>query len=276
MNNGNLTMSKFGGPFAITKRVMNHVPWVLLMAGIGMSLGSRSAAAQDDDGMQREPRRPSITVSGEGEVKAKPDTVAISLGVVTEAATAQQAMTANNEAMQQLFDVLDQQQIAGKDRQTVRFDVSPQYRQEQPGPRGPGGPQAEEPREPRIVGYQVTNEVRIKVRQVSKLGPVLDAVVGAGSNRIHGIEFSVDDRDKLMDDARRDAIRRARAKAELFAEAADVSLGDVITIREEDFARPMPQPQYMMMEARSAPIAEGEQTITARVQVTFRLNTQSE
>lgn len=260
-------------------RVMKCTQGMLLVMGAVMVVAAGGPAmAQDDNSeLDRERSRPSITVTGEGEVQSKPDVVAIKIGVVTEAANAQQALASNSEAMQQLFEVLDAQNIAEKDRQTRRFDVSPQYRHDQPDPRRPGALQDEPSREPRIVGYQVTNEVRIKLREVSRLGAVLDAVVSAGSNRIHGIEFSIDNRDELMNEARRDAVRRAREKAELFAEAAGVSVGTVVTIREEDFMRPMPQGQpMMMMESRSAPIAEGEQTLTARVHITFRLQTESE
>jgi len=237
----------------------------------------RPAAAQQE-GDAEQPRR-TIAVSGQGEVQAASDTVAINVGVVTEADSAKKALAANNQAMQQLFNVLDRQQIDKKDRQTVRFDVSPQYQQEQP----PGMRHADEmrpgtgePQEPRIIGYQVTNEVRIQLRDVSQLGTVLDAVVNAGSNRINSIEFSVEDSEQLLDKARRRAVENAREKAELLAEAAGASVGNVVTIREQQVSQPLSQNRYMMAEAQAVPIAPGEQTLAAQVDVTFELEVQSE
>ncbi|WP_161604565.1 SIMPL domain-containing protein [Roseiconus nitratireducens] len=213
---------------------------------------------------------PSISVSGEGEVQSKPDMAAISVGVVTEAESAKQALEANNEAMQRLFESLDQMQIEDKDRQTVRFDISPQYRREDP--RRQQLQQDDASRQPRIVGYQVTNQLRIKVRRISELGNVLDAVVAAGSNRVEGIQFAVDNQDNLLDEARKAAIEDARRKAQLFAKAADVSLGRVLRIQERGGAQPVGGPRMMMMaEGRSTPIASGEQTISAQVDVVFGL-----
>jgi len=241
----------------------------LLTMAIALIIGPASSvtSAQSSDHAHRP--HPSITVTGEGEVQAVPDQVAITLGVVTEAETAQQALQANNQAMQQLFETLDRQQIAKQDRQTTRFDVSPQYRPDQPSPRSR---QQEAPQSPRIVGYQVTNTVRVQVNDVSKLGNVLDTVVSAGSNRINGIQFSIEERESLLKQARQRAIENARDKAKLFAQAAGVSLGSVVTIREQGGASPVPQPRYQMAAARSVPIAAGEQTITASVHVEYELN----
>ena len=227
------------------------------------------ASAQSADGDERSAaERPTIVVTGMGDVQAAPNVAEINVGVVTEAASASQALSANNRAMEQLFGVLQQQGIAEKDRQTTNFNVSPQYRHDD----GRRPLPADAPGEPQIVGYQVSNSVHIKVRKIAELGKVLDAVVGAGSNQIHGIQFSIDQQNALKDDARKKAMAQAWRKAELLARAAGAQVGPVVKIEEYERSDPGPQPRMMMMEAAgSVPIAAGEQTVEAHVRVTYQL-----
>jgi uncharacterized protein YggE len=144
---------------------------------------------------------PSITVVGEGKVTAKPDMAQVQVGVVTEAPSAAKALKDNNDAMQRLFATLEDKGIAKKDVQTANFSVTPQYK------RGPHGEQL-----PEVVGCQVSNEVRVKVRNLESLGPVLDDVVQQEANRVQGVSFAVADPTPLLDEARR--------KAELYAKEA--------------------------------------------------------
>ena len=125
-----------------------------------------------------------IRVTGVGQVKAPPDMATIYTGVVTQASDAELALAANNSAMRQIMRVLTEQQVAKKDIQTSSFNVSPEY--ERP-PRG-GRPTQ------KIIGYRVTNQVQVHVRNLPNLGEVLDALVSAGSNRVSGISFGIDDR----------------------------------------------------------------------------------
>jgi uncharacterized protein YggE len=203
----------------------------------------------------------SITVVGTGEASAKPDMAEISMGVVTQAATAGEALSANNAAMDRLLKLLAGSGIADKDVQTTQFSVSPQYRHE---PRGQAPPT--------ITGYNVTNQVRVKVRQMASLGKVLDQAVGEGANQVHGISFSVAEPESLLDAARRDAVGDAKRRAQLYAEAAGVKVGRVLLIQEQ--APRFPQPQMMAMSARAGgggavPIASGEQEFRASVTVTY-------
>lgn len=213
-----------------------------------------------------EPLRRLVSVTGAGEVQGKPDTAHIQVGVVSESETAQAAVEQNNRAMAQLLDVLREHEVPERNIQTTSFNISPQYRQDRPRPEG-GQPH------PRIIGYQVVNQVRVKVEALSRLGTILDAVVRAGANQIHGIQFSIGDDQELMDQARRSAVQDARRKAQLFAEASDVRLGAVIEIREtpSDGPRPMPMQRYQMAEAAQVPIARGELTLTAQVHITYAL-----
>lgn len=233
-------------------------------------VGSLFAATAQAAKRER-PRRsaelpPSVTVVGTGEVNARPDMAQITVGVLTEAKTAAEAMQSNNTAMEKLIDLLKQKGLEEQDIQTTSFSVSPQYRQDQPQP------QRAEP--PRIIGYQVSNLVQIKVRKLASLGGILDEVVTAGANQVHGISFSVDQDDELLDEARKKAMKDARRKAELYADAAGVTLGRTLLIQE---ATPnVPQPVYagvrMNFARESAvPIASGEQSLSALVTVTYEL-----
>jgi uncharacterized protein YggE len=205
--------------------------------------------------------QPHITVSGAGEVDAKPDMATISVGVVTEAESASAALDQNNERMQKLFDKLKERDISERDMQTANFNVSPKYQHH------PQGKEAS-----RIVGYSVSNEVRIRVRRLSGLGRILDELIQDGANQVHGISFSVDDETNLLDEARKKAMADARRKAELLADAADARLGPPLLIRDQQPSRPMPIARFRMADvAQAVPVASGEVTHSASVEVTYGL-----
>jgi len=232
-----------------------------LILAVLASVGQDAGQVNVDKGRLMER---SITVVGTGEASAKPDMAEIQLGVVTQAATAAEALSANNAAMDRLLKSLAGRGIAEKDVQTTQFSVSPQYYHE---PRGQAPP--------KITGYNVTNQVRVKVRQLATLGQVLDQAIGEGANQVHGISFSVAEQDRLLDGARRDAVGDAKRKAELYAQAAGVKVGRVLLIQEQ--SPRFPQPQMMAMTARagaggSVPVAAGEQEFRASVTVTYAID----
>lgn len=204
--------------------------------------------------------RPAITVPGRGTVSRAPDVAYVMLGVETQAPGAREALDENNRAMQQLLDTLERQDIPSKQVQTASFNVSPMYRHDDVR----NAP-------PRITGYQVTNQVRVKVSKLDGLGGLLDAVVDVGANRIHGVQFDIDDPDEATDEARKKAIEDARRKAELLAEAAGARVGRPLRIEESSGDSP-PEPMHRMMAAaESVPMAQGEQEVTARLSVTYEL-----
>jgi uncharacterized protein YggE len=201
------------------------------------------------------PRRSSVTVAGVGTVSAAADQAEITTGVVTQAATAAQALAANSQAMERLLQALGGLGIASRDIQTINVSVSPQRR-----PPKEGQP-------PEIVGYEVTNQVRVKVRDLSRLGRVLDQQVGQGANLVSGINFGVREPAPLLDEARKRAMADARRKADLYAASAGLKVGRVLSVREAGVAPPAPR---AMMSA-AVPVAPGEQEIQASVTVTFTL-----
>lgn len=204
---------------------------------------------------------PQLGVSGSGLVSAPPDTAQVSAGAVTEAATAAEALEANNAILRRVMRALRQAEIAEKDVQTEAFEVSPRYQHDREGKRAP-----------EITGYVVTNRLRVTVRVLDRLGAVLDTLVAEGANQIQGIAFSVAEPDALLDEARRRAVADARRKAGILAEAAGVRLGAVIRIDEQGSRVPAPIVRgRMAMAEASVPVAGGELDFEASVSMTWRI-----
>lgn len=217
------------------------------------------AMAADQDGKKLVP---SVTVVGSDEVSAKPDMATVQVGVVTQAQTAAKALKENTEAMQKLFQKVASLGIAENDMQTANFNVAPQHR------RGPQGQY-----DPEIVGYEVSNQLRLKVRNLAKLGDVLDQMVESGANSVQGVSFSVANPKPLQDEAREKAVADARRKAELYTKAAGVKLGRVLLIQESTPHLPQPmmfQPRAAMAGA-AVPVAPGEQEFHASITITYAI-----
>lgn len=206
--------------------------------------------------------QPTITVTGEGIVTAVPDQATVTTGVETRAASPTQALAENSTAVEALLTVLSAGGIEPRDIQTSGLGLSPQYQH----PRDGNG-------EPTVTGYVASNQLRVRVRDLDRLGPLLDALVKAGSNRLSGIEFGHSGMDKLVDQARSAAVVEAQRRARLYAEAAGARVGPVISITE--LGRTHPQPMYRMATAMdmaaAPPVAAGEQQVQASVQVVFSL-----
>jgi uncharacterized protein YggE len=187
----------------------------------------------------------------------------ISTGVVTESERSEDALRENNVVVSALMKTLDDSGVDVADRQTSNFSVSPRYSRER-----------NESGSPKIDGYRVSNQVKIVVRDLDKLGGLLDALVKSGSNQLGSIAFGLSNQDALADEARVQAVKSARKRAELYAKAAGRKVGEVLSISESAIAvpRPMMRNAMMMAEAADVPIAVGENEITASVHVVFALN----
>lgn len=236
----------------------------LLAAVITPAVAAIPVAAMAQD----RPREAVIVVSGEGEARLAPDMAVMNLAVVKQAETAGQALSDNNSAMAAVLEDLKGAGIAERDLQTSGFSIAPQYRQD----KTESG--SFEP--PVIVGYQVTNGLTVRIRDLAKLGDIIDRSVRLGINQGGDISFTNDDPASAVTEARKAAMQEALDKAKTLTDAAGVSLGRVIEI-SENFARPMPAP--MMYRATMAkemsdavPIASGENTYTVTVNVTFGLD----
>src|SRR5262245_29689555 len=218
-----------------------------------LALGTPLSVAADE-------LSPSMTVTGSATASARPDTAEVTTGVVTQAATAGQALAQNNAVMEHVLKTLTGLGVAERDIQTANLSVTPQRAESQPG----------RPRATPIVGYEVTNEVHVRVRNLAILGRLLDSLVGQGANALGGIAFSVADPAPLLEQARTRAVADARQKAQTYAMAAGAKLGRVVSIRDQTPVGPVLKGR-LMKGAEAAPIAVGEQELQVSVSVTYGL-----
>jgi uncharacterized protein YggE len=206
-----------------------------------------------------------MTVSGQGEIKAVPDEAVLSAGVVTQARKAADALAANSRAMNAVFDALKRIGIPDKSIQTSDFSVSAQYQTDQQGNTTQ-----------KIVGYQVSNNVTVIVDDLGKLGPAIDALVNSGANSMGDIAFTIRDPKPLLTEARAAAVKDALQRANTYASAAGVTLGPIASIGENGEVTNRPMIRKTMAYANAAadkatPFAAGEDSITAGVSITFEI-----
>lgn len=209
-----------------------------------------------------------LTINADGRSTRTPDLAVFSAGVTSQAKTASEALTANSTDMNRVVATLRKAGIADKDIQTSAISLNPIYGQPVVGPNGVVQ------QEPRIVGYQATNTVTVKQRELKQFGKVLDTLVAAGANQINGPSFQLDNPDAALDEARSSAMRKARARAELYASAAGLKVVRIVSISESGgYVPPMPvaYAKVSMPEAASTPVAPGEVEANVNVTVQFEL-----
>jgi hypothetical protein len=199
-----------------------------------------------------------ISVTGEARVSVPPDQAQIDGGVSSDAKTAREASDLNNAAMGKVLLALKGAGIDEKDYQTTRLSLQPQYAPNRSGPAP-------------VVGYRASNRVTIRLRDVAKVASIIDVLVGAGANDIGGINFVVSQASKLLDDAREQAIADARRKAQIYAKAAGVTLGDPLSISEEGSPGPVFRGKMAAPMAAGAVVAQGEETLSVTVSVTWAI-----
>lgn len=234
------------------------------LLALALSLAAASAAQAQD---AAKPREAVIVVTGEGRAEMAPDMALIDLGVVKDAKTAREALDANNQAMAEILAALKEAGIEDRDVQTSGFTINPQYHY-------PQSSSGENP-PPVLVGFQVANTVTLRVRDLTKLGAVLDQAVTLGVNQGGGIRFTNDKPDSAISEARKKAVDNAVAKARELTAAAGVGLGRVLEISETTFrAEPVPMMRSVAKDfAESAvPVATGENSYSVTVNVTFALD----
>ncbi|MFY0690742.1 MAG: SIMPL domain-containing protein [Paracoccaceae bacterium] len=204
-----------------------------------------------------------ITVSGEGRSSETPDMATITMGVSHEDKTAMAALAVVNESTRKLLEEMKAMGIEDRDLQTSQLSLNPQWTYVKKG-----GRERNE-----ITGYVASNLVTARIRDLDNLGVVLDKVVASGANTFRGLNFGFADASPLMDEAREMAVKDARHKAELLADAAGVELGRLVTISEAGMVPPPMPMARASMEAMSdaVPIAQGELTLTARVTLVYEI-----
>ena len=208
-----------------------------------------------------------LTVTAEGKTARVPDLAVFNAGVTSQGKTAGEALSANSADMNRVIATLKKAGIADKDIQTSQINLNPIYGQPVQRPDGMVI------QEPRIVGYQATNTVSIRSRDIKNFGKVLDALVASGANQVSGPSFQLADPSSANDEARVSAVRTARARADLYARAAGLRVVRIVSISESGGYAP-PQPMYaraMKVESDSTPISAGEVEASVNLVVQFEL-----
>lgn len=205
----------------------------------------------------------SIVISETGEVYSKPDLAIINFSVIKEAKTIAEAMSENSEKMNNVIQAMKDQGIEDKDLKTTNFSIFPRYEYAD----GTYGKRV-------LVGYQVSQQLQVKIREMEKIGTIIEQASSAGANDIGELRFTIDDEEELKKQARAQAVEKAKTKAQELAVQLNVKLGKVISFNESFF-----MPYYdtrMMMEgiggAAEVPnIETGENKITVSVTVTYEI-----
>ena len=231
----------------------------VLQAAVASAVFAGAAAAQAVSGAPTQP--PRIVTSGEAQVRVTPDRATILVGVQTRGATAAAAGNSNARIQKAILDTLKALGLGSDQLATQNYSVNPEMQYPPTG--GPG----------RVVGYTVSNVVRVELRRVEQVGPVIDASLAKGANQINSVQFTSSTAAEARRTAMGDAVRDARADAEALARAAGGTLGPVIEITS---SAPPIRPMFSDMAMRTTmakeatPIEPGEQVIMASVSVVWQ------
>lgn len=212
---------------------------------------------------------PAVTVSGSGEVRVAPDEAVVRVGVLAEHEDAAETQDRANRIARGILDGVSELGVPEEAVQTSRLVLSPVYEQPRPQQR---------PAEPRIVAYRATNVVSVRLEELTRIGPVIDAAIEAGANRVEGVDFRLRDDREARETALTRAVEEARGKAATIAAALGVELGPVLEAREGGVSIDVPRfaggPRALTMEARAAeptPVATGDITVSAEVTLRYRI-----
>lgn len=208
-----------------------------------------------------------MSVSAEGEIFAKPDIATISFGVQTKAYDeAVEATTAGTEKMNAVMEVFEDLDIDEKDIKTTQYNLNPVY----------NWLRDEGTRE--LIGYELYQSATVKIRDLEKIGDVIEAVSSAGANQVGNVNFTIDDTDQLQSQARDEAIAKAKEKAEAIADAAGISLGKIINVYESSAPQPMYRNDFAYAESamgvggKAIPdIQTGEMEVTVNVTLVYKI-----
>lgn len=222
-------------------------------------------------GQTPDPPPPSLTVSGSGEVSADPDIAVLRLGIESQAATAREAQIETNRVANAILDTLGALGIPSRDIQTAQLRLYPVYEADRPGP--------QERPQPRLVGYRAANTVSVELADLARIGSAVDAAIGAGANRVDGLELGLRDDAGARERALTAAVEDARAKAAAIAGALGARLLGVLEVNEQGVSVPLMRLRdaggFVEMQ-ESTPVSTGQITVTAAIMVRYRLETPPE
>lgn len=240
-----------------------------------------------------EPERSKVTVNGQGQIKVKPDIARASVGVEVFAPTVAEASKMANARMAEIAAALAKVGIADKDIRTINYSVSLDRPNQPPPPPVPLPVESPAPAPKKGTKlpppspapsaapppmYRLNNMLEITIHDVGRVGPVLDAALGAGANHVWGVNFEVDKTEVYEAQALAKAVENARTQAEALAKLSGATLGEVISIMSEPGGMPWPGPMPMAKFAEASDgmgqttwMSPGEITYGKNVQVIFAL-----
>lgn len=212
-----------------------------------------------------------ISVTGTGEVYAAPDLALTSFSVVTEADTVNEALAENAAKMNAVIAFVKGEGLADKDVKTTGFNIYPRYEWYEAGTCWPPCPSGKRV----LVGYEVRQTLQVKIRDMAKIGDIVQGATKEGANQVNDLRFTIEDEDELKNQARESAIEKAKSKAKTLASQLDMSLGKVVGFNEGGV---VPRYDYAMEEAMvgiggggEVQIETGENKITVTVTITYEI-----
>jgi uncharacterized protein len=251
--------------FALPLKDASPMKTLARAGALGLAVITAAAAAAPAAFAQTPPpaaesmfRATTLNLAAYGESKIAPDMATITLGVMTESPTAAAAMQANASQMSRVIAALKRAGLEDRDIQTSQLNLSPQYRYEQNQP-------------PKLTGYQASNQVTLTVRDLARLGQIVDATVNSGANQVHGVSFGLNDPTEAENAARRAAVQALEQKAALYAQATGHRVVRLVSLSESGgYAPPPPMPMMQMARAESmdaaTKVAPGE--LNVRIDIT--------
>jgi hypothetical protein len=237
--------------------------------------GGQAAGAEPAARWNRQEPVPSLVVTGHGEARAAPDEAVVRLGTLAQAPTAGAAQQQVNRTIAAVLAAVCALGVRQEQIRTSQLSLTPVFSQRpvRPPPQGGAGDGQEAPQ---IVGYQASNSVSIRLDKLDQVGPVIDAGLGGGANRLEGVDFGLRHDEAARQAALREAVAQARAKAAVPAAAMHVRLAEVLEVQEEG-AAPPPRLQALRASAFAGaaiaptPVASGEIEVSAGVVVRYRI-----
>jgi len=209
-----------------------------------------------------------ISVSGTGEIWTKPDLVLIDFSVVGEKKTVIEAMAENTKKMNSVIEAIKSQGVEEKDLKTTNFSISPRYEWYEKSEIYPAGKRV-------LVGYEVNQTLQVKIRDLTKIGNIIQVATEAGANQVGDLRFTIDKQDELKSQARKEAIEKAKVMAKEIAGQLGVKLVKITNFSENAIA-PIPYPYFMEKAmsggAETPQIQTGENKIEVQVSITYEID----
>ncbi|MHB8283583.1 MAG: SIMPL domain-containing protein [Caulobacteraceae bacterium] len=240
------------------RRIKTLAPGML--AGLALTLAAPGLVLAQDSGGAAEFHATTLNLSAQGQVQATPDLAVIRLGVQTEGATAALALARNRAQMGATVDAPKGQGVPDRDIQTSGLSLDSQYQDDGKSPH-------------RLIGYQVSNTVTVRLHELPKIGAVVDALVAAGANHVDGISFALSDPQTAEDQARGLAIKALQAKADLYAKAMGFRISRLVRLSENGGYSPNSVSEVVVtaVRFRRTPVEPGELTVNVGVSAEFEL-----